>query len=45
MAIVDVCGVDDTDGEHDDIGIDEGILLVVYKYQILGLSSCKLPTI
>ena len=45
MAIVDVSGVDDTDDEHYGIGTDDAMLLVVYKYQILGLSSCKLPTI
>ena len=45
MAIVDVSGIDDTGDEHDDIGTDDAMLLVVWKYQSLGLRSCKLPTI
>ena len=42
---MDVFVVDNADDEHDDFGTDDAILLVVYKYQMLHLSSCKLPTI
>ena len=45
MVIVDVFVVDNADGEHDDFGTADAMLLVVYKYQMLHLSSCKLPTI
>ena len=45
MTILNVCGVDDSQDEHDDIRTDDAMLLVVHKYEILGLSSCKLSTI
>ena len=45
MAIVNVCGVDDSDDEHNDIGTDDAMLLAAHKYEILGLSSCKLSAI
>ena len=45
VVIVAVFIVDNADDEHDDFRTDDAMLLVVYKYQMLHLSSCKLPTI
>ena len=45
VVIVDAFVIDNADGEHDDSGTADAMLLVVYKYQMLCLSSCKLPTI
>ena len=45
VVIVDVFVVDNADDEHDDFRTDDVMLLDVYKYQMLYLSSCKLPTI
>ena len=45
MVIVDVFVVDNADGVHDDFGTGDAMLLVEYKYQMLHLISCKLPTI
>ena len=44
VVIVDVFVVDNADGEHDDFGTADAMLLAVYKYQMLRLRSCKLPT-
>ena len=44
VALVDVSGVDDTGDEHNDIGTDDAMLLVVHKYESFCLRSCKLPT-
>ena len=44
MVIVDVFVVDNPDGEHDDFGTADAMLLVEYKYQMLHLISCRLPT-
>ena len=45
VVIVDVFVVDNADDEHDDFGTDDAMLLVVCKYQMLHLSSCKPPII
>ena len=37
--------VDNADDEHDASITDDAMMLVVYKYQMLHLSLCKLPTI
>ena len=42
---MDVFVVNNADGEYDDYGTADAMLLVVYKYQMLHLSLCKLPTI
>ena len=45
VVIVDAFVVDNADGEHNDFGTADAMLLVEYKYQMLRLILCKLPTI
>ena len=37
--------VDNADDEQDDFGTADAMLQVEYKYQMLHLTLCKLPTI
>ena len=45
VVIVHVFVAGNADDEHDDFRTDDAMLLVVYKYQMLLLHSCKLPAI
>ena len=45
VVIVHVFVAGNADDKHDDFRTDDAMLLVVYKYQMLLLNSCKLPAI